>query len=257
MRRRELMLLLGGAMTAARALRAQQKAMPVIGLLGVASPGPYAPYVIAFREGLSEAGSVEGQSLAIEYRWAEGRDDRLPALAADLVGRKVDVIATAGGPSPTLAAKGATSTIPIIFISGDPIGDGLVTSLARPDGNLTGVSILVVELNPKRLELLSELVPQAGVIALLVNPNNPQTERVTHDVEEAARTKGVQLPILKAGTESEIDAAFTSLDQLHVGALVVGADPFFNSRRDQFVALAARDAVPAIYAGVGEETRFG
>ncbi len=247
MNRRELMLLLGGAMTAGRGLRAQQKAAPVIGFLGVASPGPYAPYVIAFREGLSEAGYVEGKNLAIEYRWAEGRDDRLPALAADLVGRKVDVIATAGGPSPTLAAKGATSTIPIVFVSGDPIGDGLVASLARPHGNLTGVSILVVELNPKRLELLSELVPQAGVIALLVNPNNPQTERVTHDVEEAARTKGVQLPVVKARTESEIDAAFASLVQLQAGALLVQADPVFTGLREAIVMLAARHAVPAIY----------
>jgi putative ABC transport system substrate-binding protein len=247
-RRRELMLLLGGAIAAtARSLRAQQKPMPVVGFLGVASPGPYAPYVVAFRGGLSEAGYVEGQNLAIEYRWAEGRDDQLPALAADLVGRKVDVIATAGGPSPTLAAKGATSTIPIIFISGDPIGDGLVASLARPDGNLTGVSILVVELNPKRLELLSELVPRAGVIALLVNPNNPQTERVMHDVEEAARTKGVQLPVLKAGTENEIDAAFASLVQLQARALLVQADPVFTGLREAIVALASRHAVPTIY----------
>jgi len=203
--------------------------------------------VAAFQQGLSETGYVEGQNLAIEYRWAEGRDDQLPALAADLVGRKVDVIATAGGPSPTLAAKGATSTIPIIFISGDPIGDGLVASLARPDGNLTGVSILVVELNPKRLELLSELVPRAGVIALLVNPNNPQTERVMHDVEEAARTKGVQLPVLKAGTENEIDAAFASLVQLQARALLVQADPVFTGLREAIVALASRHAVPTIY----------
>src|SRR5260221_2941287 len=166
MNRRELLLLLSGASIAPWTPRAEQKAMPVIGFPGVASPGPYARYVVAFREGLRQAGYVEGQNLAIEYRWAEGRDDRLPALAIDLVGRKVDVIATAGGPSPTLAAKGATSTIPIVFVSGDPIGDGLVASLARPDGNLTGLSILVVELNPKRLELLSELVPQAGGIAL-------------------------------------------------------------------------------------------
>ncbi len=247
MNRRELMLLLGGAMTAGRGLRAQQKAAPVIGFLGVASPGPYAPYVIAFREGLSEAGCVEGKNLAIEYRWAEGRDDRLPALAIDLVGRKVDVIATAGGPSPTLAAKGATSTIPIVFVSGDPIGDGLVASLARPHGNLTGVSILVVELNPKRLEMLSELVPRAGIIALLVNPNNPQTERVTLDVEEAARTKGVQLPVVKARTESEIDAAFASLVQLQAGALLVQADPVFTGLREAIVMLAARHAIPAIY----------
>jgi putative ABC transport system substrate-binding protein len=248
MRRREFIALVGGtAVVWPLAAHAQQKAIPVIGFLGVPSPGPYAPYVNAFREGLSEGGYVEGQNLAIEYRWAEGRDDRLPALAADLVGRNVDVIATAGGPSPTLAAKGATSTTPIIFIDGDPIGDGLVTSLARPDGNLTGVSILVVELNPKRLELLSELVPQAGVIALLVNPNNPQTERVMHDVEEAAHTKGVQLTILKAGTEDEIDAAFTSLVQSQAGALLVQADPVFTSLREAIVTLASRHAVPAIY----------
>jgi putative tryptophan/tyrosine transport system substrate-binding protein len=247
MRRRELMLLLGAAVTAVGTGRAQQKAMPVIGFLGVASPGPYAPYVIAFREGLSEAGYVEGKNLAIEYRWAEGRNDRLPALAIDLVGRKVDVIATAGGPSPTLAAKDATSTIPIVFVSGDPIGDGLVASLARPDGNLTGVSILVVELNPKRLELLSELVPRTGMIALLVNPNNPQTERVMHDVEEAARTKGVQLSVVKARTESEIHAAFASLLQCQACALLIQADPVFTGLREAIVMLAARHAVPAIY----------
>jgi putative tryptophan/tyrosine transport system substrate-binding protein len=247
MNRRELLVLLGGAMAVVRPLRAQQKAMPVIGFLGIPSPGPYEPYVVAFREGLSEAGYVEGKNLAIEYRWAEGRDDRLPALAADLAGRKVEVIATAGGPSPTLAAKGATSTTPIVFVDGDPIGDRLVASLARPDGNLTGVSILVVELNPKRLELLSELVPRAGTIALLVNPNNPQTERVAHDVEEAARTKGVQLPVVKAGTESEIGTAFVSLAQLQAGALLVQADPVFTSLRETIVTLASRHAVPAIY----------
>jgi putative ABC transport system substrate-binding protein len=247
MSRRELMLLLAGAMTAPRTLRAQQKAMPMVGFLGIPLPGPYAPFVVAFREGLREAGYVDGKNLTIEYRWAEGRDDRLPALAADLVGRNVDVIATAGGPSPTLAAKGATSTIPIVFISADPIGDGLVASLARPDGNLTGLSILAVELNAKRVELLSELVPRVGVIALLVNPGNPQTKQVLLDTGEAARTKGAQISVLAAGTKSEIDAAFASLARLQAGALLVQADPVFTSLREAIVGLASRQAVPAIY----------
>jgi putative ABC transport system substrate-binding protein len=231
---------------AARALRAQQKAMPVIGFLNSASPGPYAHFVAAFHHGLSETGYVEGQNLAIEYRWAEGSYDRLPALAADLVGRGVDVVATSGTP-PALAAKTATSTIPIVFSVGDAVGLGLVASLARPGGNLTGVSVLNVELNPKRLELISELVPQATVIALLVNQNNPNTERNIKDVQSAARLKGLQLPILKAGTESEIDAAFATIVELRAGALVVATDPFLNSRREQLVALASRHAVPAIY----------
>jgi putative ABC transport system substrate-binding protein len=247
MRRRELMILLGGAMTAARALRAQQKAMPVIGYLDAGSPGPSAPSLAAFRQGLSETGYVEGQNVAIEYRWAEGRYDRMPALAADLVGRKVDVITTTGGPS-VLAAKSATSTIPIVFSSGtDPVELGLVASLARPGGNLTGVSFISIELMPKRLDLLSELVPHAGVIALLVNPNSPIAQRIIGNMQEAARAKGVQLLILKAGTESEINAAFATLVQQHAGALVVGGDTFFASRLDQFVALAAHHAVPAIY----------
>jgi ABC-type uncharacterized transport system substrate-binding protein len=247
MKRREMLLLLTGALTAAHALRAQQKAMPVIGILGISSPGPFASFVAAFHQGLSETGYVEGQNVAIEYRWAEGRYDRLPALATDLVGRKVHVIAALGGPPAALAAKSATSTIPIVFGSGDPVGEGLVASLARPGGNLTGVSVLTVELMAKRLELLSDLVPRAGVIALLVNPNSPSTEPIIRNVQEAARQKGVQLPILNAGSESEIDAAFAALVQLHAGALVVGADPFFDIRREQLVALASRHAVPAIY----------
>jgi ABC-type uncharacterized transport system substrate-binding protein len=237
------MLLLCGAMAAAPALRAQRKAIPVIGYLSSTSAGPG---LAAFRQGLSETGYVEGQNVAIEYLWAEGSYDRLPALAADLVGRKVDVIATVGTPS-ALAAKSATSTIPIVFSVGDPVGAGLVASLARPGGNLTGVSILTVELMPKRLELLSELVPQADVIALLVNPNNVITERIMRDVQEAARAKGVQLHILKAGTESEIDTAFVTFVQLHIGALLVGTDSFLSGRRDQLVALASRHAVPATY----------
>jgi putative ABC transport system substrate-binding protein len=243
--RRELMLLLGGAMTAPRALRAQQKAMPVIGFLGVNSRGATASYVAAFHRGLSETGYTEGQNVAIESRWAEGRYDQLPALAADLVGRKVDVIATSGAGA--RAAKNATSTISIVAIVGDPGASGLYASLARPGGNLTGFSILVSELMPKRLELLSELVPQVGVIALLVNPNNSNTERVIGDMQEVARAKGVQLLILKAGAEGEFEPAFDSLVQQHAGALVVGADPFLNSRREELVALAARHAVPAIY----------
>ena len=242
------MLLLGGAVTAARALRAQQNAMPVIGVLGAPSPGPFAPFVAAFHQGLSETGYVEGQNVAIEYRWAEGRYDRLPALAAELVGRKVDVIATLGGMPSVLAAKSSTSTIPVIFnVGSDPVELGLVASLAQPGGNLTGVPGMASELMAKRLELLLELVPQARAIALLVNPNNADTEGVMRDVREAARTKGVQLDILKAGTESEIDAAFTSLVQLRTGALVVGSDVLFNGQREQLVTLAARHAVPAIY----------
>jgi putative tryptophan/tyrosine transport system substrate-binding protein len=244
--RREFLLLLGGAMTAAHPLRAQQKALPVIGYLSLTSPGPNATVVAAFHQGLSEIGYVEGQNVAIEYRWAEGHYDRLPALAADLAGRKVDVIAAQSDAS-ALAAKSATSVIPIIFVVGDPVAAGLVASLARPGSNLTGVSILTVELIAKRLELLSELVPQAGRIALLVNANNANADRVVQDMQQAARTKGMRLNILKAGTESEIETAFESFVELHAGSLVIGADPFFYSRRDQFVALAARHAVPAIY----------
>jgi putative ABC transport system substrate-binding protein len=245
MRRRDLLLLLGGAMAAARAIRAEQKAMPVIGYLG--SAGPSAHYAAAFHQGLSETGYVVGQNVTIEYRWAENRDDRLPALAADLVGRKVDLIVASGSLLCALAAKSATSTIPIVFPAiSDPVAAGLVASLARPGGNITGSSPFQFELMPKRLELLTELVPQARVIALLVNPNDPRAEGLIRDVQEAARTKGVQLPILKASTEGEIDAAFTTLVQLPAGALVVSADPFFSSRREQLVALASRHAVPAI-----------
>ena len=248
MKRRALLLVLGGAIAWPLTAPAQQKATPVIGYLGTGSPGPNAPQLAAFRQGLSETGYVEGQNVAIEYRWAEGHYDRLPALAAELVGRKVDVIVSTGGTPTALAAKSATLTIPIVFrASSDPVGEGLVASLARPGGNLTGVSMLIDELTPKRLELLSELVPQAKVIALLVNPNNPATENVMRDVKEAARVKGLQLPILKANSESEIDAAFASLVELHAGALVVVGDAFFSNRREQLLALASRHAVPAIY----------
>jgi ABC-type uncharacterized transport system substrate-binding protein len=244
MNRRELILLLAGAVIAPRALGAQQKAMPVIGFLGAGSPGSQAALVAAFREGLSQIGWVEGQNVTIEYRWAEGRLDRLPALAADLVDRKVDVIAAMAGTPPAVAAKGATSTIPIVFSGGDPVERGLIASLARPGGNLTGVSSL--DLSPKRLEMLSELVPGAKLIALLVNPNNPFAESTTN-AQEAARTKGVQLHVLKASTESEIAAAFPTLSQARAGALIQPSDVLFNNRLDQLVALASRHAVPTIY----------
>ncbi len=232
MKRRDFIALLGGAASWPLTARAQQKAMPVVGFLSltIAPSALNSPPMIAFRKGLSETGYVEGQNLAIEFRFAEGKYDQLPAMAADLVGRKVDV-----------------TTIPIVFIGvNDPVGLGLVASLAWPGGNLTGFSNMSSELTAKRLELLSELVPQAKVIALLVNPNNPGTNPLIPDLQEAARAKGVQLPILEASNESQIDAAFASLGELHAGALVVG-DPFTTSRRDQLVALASRHAVPAIF----------
>jgi putative ABC transport system substrate-binding protein len=249
MNRRDLILLLAGALTASRPLRAQQKAIPVIGFLNPTSSEPLAPYVAAFRQGLSKTGYVEGQNVAIEYRWAEGNFDRLPALAADLVRRKVDVIASTGAGAPALAAKNATSTIPVVFVIGsDPVVDGLVASLAQPGGNLTGFTLLGGELTPKRLELLTELVPGARVIALLVNANDPNGERLIGKVREATQAKGLQLHALKVSTEGEIDAAFASLGELHAGGLLVGGDPFFDSRREQLVTLAARHAIPAIYS---------
>jgi putative ABC transport system substrate-binding protein len=246
-KRRNFITLLGGAAAYPTLADAQQKAMPVIGFLDIGSPGPGAPNVASFLQGLSETGYVEGKNVAIEYRWADGYYDRLPALAADLVGRNVDVIKT-GGTSGILAVKSATSTIPIVFLGGgDPVAAGLVASLARPGGNLTGVTFMSTELMPKRLELLSELVPESKVITLLANPDNPAAERIIRNVQEVARVKGVQLLILKAGTEGEIDTAFATLIQLQAGALIVSVDPFFNTRREQLVALASRHAVPAIY----------
>jgi putative ABC transport system substrate-binding protein len=248
MNRRAFVRFLGGAAVAwPFAARAQQKAMPVIGFLGSRSPGESASLVAALRQGLGETGYVERQNLAIEYCWAEGQYDRLPELAADLVRRNVDAIVAGGAPA-TRAAKDATSTIPIVFNTGtDPVADGLVASLARPGGNLTGVTGLTVEMLPKLLELLSDLTPQAKVIAALVNPNNPNTERNIGDMQEAARAKGMQLHILKADSKYEIDAAFATLDALHAGALLVVSDPFFLTGRKQLVALAARHAVPAMY----------
>ena len=243
MKRRELLIVLGGVAVAwPLAPRAQQKAMPVIGLLGE-NPG----FMAGIRQGLSEIGYVEGQNVAFEYRLTEGRYDRFPALAADLVGRKVDLIVTGNGTPSALAAKSATSTIPIVFtFVSDPVGAGLVASLAHPGGNVTGFSTMATELAPKRFELLSELVPWADVIALLVNPNNSNAESTITAVEEAARVKRVQLPVLKAASESEIDAAFATLAQLRAGALVFGSDRFIGGRNDQLVALAFRHAVPVI-----------
>jgi putative tryptophan/tyrosine transport system substrate-binding protein len=248
MLRREVITLIGGVVAAwPLAAHAQQKPMPVIGFLSREASPALAPRVVAFRQGLSEAGYVEGQNVAIEYRWAEGQFDRLPALAADLVGRKVDVIVTQGGNFSALAAKDATSTIPIVFLAGgDPVGTGLVASFSRPSGNLTGISLLTTELFGKRVELISELVPEARALALLVNPNFPGAEDIIRAVQEAAHAKRLQLRIVKAAAESEISAAFGSLVELQAGALLVG-DPTFLGRREQIVALAERTAIPAIY----------
>jgi len=236
--RRELLLLLCGATAGSRGLSEQQKAMPVIGYLGGASPGPFAPFVSAFRQGLADTGYIEGQNVAIEYRWAEGHYDRLPAMAADLVGRKVDVIATSGGPVPARAAKDATATIPIVFVASDPVEHGLVASLARPGGNLTGFAIMATEIWPKRLELLSELIPSINVIGLLVNPGT-SSGRIIEEVQDAAAAKRLQLHILNAGTDTELETAFGSIVELQIGGIVIGTDPFFNSRREQIAALAA------------------
>ena len=227
--------------------------MPVVGFLSVFSP-PTSPGEVGrgpLLQGLNQTGFVEGENMSIERRWAEGHYDRLPAMAADLVSRKVDLIVTIGGTPPALAAKNATSTIPIVFAGlGNPVGTGLVASLARPGGNITGFSNVTGELTPKRLELLCELVPQATVIALLANPDNAGKQYV-RSRQAAARAKGVQLPVLMARTEDEIDTAFASLGRLQAGGLVVEADAFFNSRREQLLALASRYAVPTIYENRG------
>ena len=247
MRRRELLIALGGVAVAwPLAAHAQQKAMPVIGFLASGSPISLAGFIAAFNRGLNETGYVEGQNVSIEYRLTEGRYDQLPALITELTDRKVDVIAVIG--TPARSAKSTTSTIPIAFVIGDdPVASGLVASLSRPGGNLTGISTLNIELHPKQLELLAELVPRAELIALLVNPTGPQTERIIRQAQETARAMRLQLHVLEASTESEIDRAFATLDQLYVDALVSRSDPFFTSRREQLVARAARSAVPAIY----------
>ena len=257
MRRREFITLMGASMAAwPRAAHAQQPAMPVIGFLHAASPEAYAAMMAAFRQGLKETGYVEGHNVAIEYRWAEGHYDRLPALAADLVRRQVAEIVTVGAPA-ALAAKAASSTIPIVILVGvDPVQLGLVAGLNRPGGNVTGLAGLAVELAGKRLEVLHELLRISAAVALLVNPNNPQTEAETKGVRDAARSLGLQLHVLDASTEGEIDAAFETLIELRAGALLVSVDSFLLNQQDQIVALAARRAVPAIY-GVREFAAAG
>ncbi len=247
MRRRQFMTLFGGAAAWPLAARAQQPAMPVIGFLNSASPAQYARMVTAFRTGLSDTGYVEGKSVAIEFRWADGHYDRLPALAADLVRRQVAAI-FANTPG-VQAVMAATTTIPTVFaVSGDPVKDGLVASLNRPSGNVTGVTQTNVEVTPKRLEMLHELVPAASVMALLVNPAGPTlAEATSKELQAASRTLGLHLEVLNASTESDFDEVFARLIQLRAGGLVIGSDPFFTSRSEQLAALSVRHAVPTIY----------
>src|SRR5262245_53335092 len=245
MRRREFITLLGGAAAWPLAARAQQAAIPMIGFLSARSPIESASLVAGFRSGLKHLGYVEGQNLHIAFRWAEGHYDQLPTLAAELIQNQVVVIAATGGLPSALAAKSATTTIPIVFIVGDdPVKYGLVASFNRPGGNLTGVALLSVTIDTKRLELVRELVPKATSVALLINPGNPQSETQIKDMQAAARGTGLPLNILRATTENDIDTAFETLVRQGINALVVGADSLFPSRRKQIVALAARHAVP-------------
>jgi len=247
-KRREFITLLSGAATWPMAARAQQPAMPVIGFLSGVSPEPFAKAVAAFQQGLKELGYIQGQNVAIEYRWAEGQYDRLPALAAELARRQVAVIVATGSNASALAAKAATSTIPIVFNSGDdPVKLGLVASLNQPGGNATGINFFIAQMEPKRLGFLHQLIPTASLIAVLLNPNNPSFDAQMTDIEEAARTLGRQIHVVNASSEQDIHVAFTTFVQLRAGALLVGADPFFNARREQLVTLAAHYAIPAIY----------
>jgi len=252
LRRREFITLLaGGAAVPAlwpRAARAQQAPLPVIGFLSGRSPGEAAYAVKAFYQGLKDGGYIEGQNVAIEYRWAEGQYDRLPTLAAELVRRQVAVIAATGATTAGLAAKAATATIPIVFTTGeDPVKVGLVASLNRPGGNATGTNFFVTAMEPKRLGLLRELVPTATLIAVLLNPTNASFENQSRDIQEAANALGVRIHVLHASSEQAIHAAFTTFARVRADALLVGADPFFNGRREQLVTLAAHYAIPAIY----------
>jgi putative ABC transport system substrate-binding protein len=248
MKRREFITLLGSAAAWPLVARAQQPAMPVIGFLSGRSSGESTSAVAAFRKGLGDTGYTQGQNLTIEFRWAEGQYERLPALAADLVRRQVSVIAATGGPASGQAAKAATATIPIVFISGtDPVQEGLVASLNRPGGNATGVNPLLPAMEAKRLGLLREIVPNAGLIGVLLNPTLPNFNGQMNDVQEAARRVGQQVHVLRASSDEDIEATFATMAQLRAGALLVGADPFMLSRRERLVALAARYAIPAIY----------
>ena len=247
MRRRDIITLLGGAATWALSAGARSQIIPVIGYLGPELPGSFASRVKAFREGLAETGFTEGRNVAIDFRWAEGQYNRLPALAADLVNRKVDVIAAPGGAPVALAAKSATTTIPIVFeMGGDPIVLGIVDSLSRPGGNLTGISSLSVEVSGKRLEFMHDALPAATVFAVVANPTSPTAPSQLRNLHTAAEKLGVQLHVLYASTEQEFDNAFTALSQLRVGGLVFTSDPYFANRSQQLAALAVRHAVPAI-----------
>jgi len=246
-KRRTFIAMLGGAAAWPLAAHAQQSALPVVGFLNTRVPGADPHLLAAFRQGLKESGYIEGQNVAIEYRWAFNEYDRLPALAADLVRRQVAVIAAIGSPSAP-AAKAATATIPIVFIIGfDPVEVGLVTSLNRPGGNLTGVTVLGVELGSKRLELLHELVPTAKIVATLVNPDTPAAETQSAELLAAAGALGLKLHVLHANTERDFDTVFATLLQLGAGGLVVGNDTFFSTRSEQLATLALRHAVPAIF----------
>jgi putative tryptophan/tyrosine transport system substrate-binding protein len=248
MSRREFITMLGGAAAWPFAARAQQPALPVIGFLNSSSPSGYARMVVAFRQGLNETGYIEGRNVTIEYRWAEGQNDRLPELAGDLVGRKVTVIAATTAAA-ALAAKAATATIPVVFeMAGDPVQLGIIATLNRPGGNVTGVTNLNIEVAPKRLELLHEVIPAATTFALLINPSNPTlAEPTIRDIRASAHTLGVQLHVVSATTDNEIDNAFASLANLRAGGLVIGGDQFFSSRIERLASLAVRYAVPAIY----------
>ncbi|MFL6947166.1 MAG: ABC transporter substrate-binding protein [Xanthobacteraceae bacterium] len=247
MRRREFIAGLGGAAAWPLVARAQQQAMPTIGFVSSRAPGESAGVVAAFRQGIGEAGFVEGQNVAIAFRWAEGRYDRLPALMAELVDLRVAVLFAAGGPPSALAAKKATSTIPIVFSAvSDPVRLGLVPTLNRPGGNLTGMSLLDSELVAKSAQLLKEAAPAAAVIALLVNPSGPSAEIYVKDVPASARALGIQIPVLNASTEHDLDEAFASLGKLGASGLVVPAEPFFDSQRERIVSLALQSAVPMI-----------